>query len=124
MISLQEKLIACAVLALGLAGSGWQARTWYDGAQDAARLEAEARATELLGKLAAEVSTKTELAIQNIRIENRTIHTQAEKEVIRETVYSACILPDTGRLLVNQARAGAAAGKPDDRLPSARTFGP
>ena len=124
MMSIQTKLIAGAVLALSLFGAGWQVRTWYDGAQDAAQLEAEARATELLAKLAAEVSSKTELAIQNIRVENRTIHTQAQKEVIRETVYSACVLPDTGRLLVNQARAGAAAGKPDNRLPSARTSGP
>lgn len=124
MISLQSKLIACAVLALGLVGSGWQARTWYDSAQDAARLEAEARATELLGKLAAEVSEKTELAIQKIRVVNSTIHNQAEKEVIRETVYAACPVTPAGILLVNQARAGAAVGKPDDRLPSARTSGP
>lgn len=124
MISVQAKLIVGAVLALALFGSGWQVRTWYDGAQDAARLEAEARATALLAKLAAEVSTKTELAIQKIRVVNQTIHTQAEKEVVREVRYAACILPEPGRLLVNQARAGAAAGQPGNRLPSARTSGP
>lgn len=31
---------------------------------------------------------------------------------------------DPGRMLINAARAGTAAGKPDDRLPSARAAGP
>jgi len=124
MMSIQAKAIAAAIVAAILFGSGWQVRSWYDGAQDAARLEAEARATSLMNVLANKVSASTETAIQGIRIENRTIYNQAQKEIVRETVYAACRVPDAGLLLVNAARASTAASKPDDRLPSARAAGP
>lgn len=124
MIGLSTKAIGAAIAAAILFGAGWQVRTWYDGAQDAARLEAEARATSMMNELAAKVSASTETAIQGIRIENRTIYNQAQKEIVRETVYAACRLSGPGVMLINAARAGTAASKPDDRLPSARAAGP
>lgn len=96
--------IIVAIVAAILFGSGWQVRTWYDGAQDAARLEAEARATSLMNELAAKVSASTEAAIQGIRIENRTIYNQAQKEIVRETVYKECKIPTAGITLINDSR--------------------
>lgn len=113
------KLAAILLSAALLFGGGWQVRTWYDGAQDSARLEAEAEGRKLLATLAKEVATQTEAAIRGITITNRTIYNEVQKEIFRDTVYRDCVLPDAGRLLVNQARSGAAAGKPDLALPAA-----
>lgn len=104
-------------------GAGWQVRTWYDDAKDAAVLKAEQATRDKLVSLANQVSEKTEDAIKGIRIENRNIYTQAQKEVVRETVYADCKLPAGGVLRANQARRAAAAGEPDDQLPSAAAAG-
>lgn len=117
-------MIIYAVVTALIFGSGWQVRAWYDGAKDAAVLAAEKETQRRMTELANAVATKTEDAIQGIKIENRTIYTTAAKEIIREPIYSQCLLPDGGLRNVNAARAGAAAGKPDNRVPSARATGP
>jgi hypothetical protein len=99
-------------------GSGWQVRAWYDGAKDAAVLAAEKKTQDKLAELAGKVATTTETAIQGIKIENRTIYTTAAKEIIREPIYRDCVLPEPGRLRANEARRGATAGEPRDRVPA------
>jgi hypothetical protein len=114
---------AVVIAAALVFGSGWQVRAWYEGAKDAAVIEAQEETRAKLVELANTVSTSTEEAIKGIRIENRNIYTQAQKEVVRETVYADCKLPANGVLRANQARRGAATGEPDNRLPSARAAG-
>lgn len=117
MIPLGIKDIAVLVGAGLLAVGGWTARGWYEDSQDLAQAQAIEQSRELLRELAGDIATKTETAIGGIRVENRTIYTTAQKEILRETVYRDCVLPDAGRLLVNSARQGrAAAGKPDDAV--------
>lgn len=95
--------------------SGWVVRGWYEGAQDTARLEAQEEGRRQLAELAGRVSAQTEIAIQGIQIENKTIYQKATKEVFHDTVYSECVLTADGLLMANKARR--AAGKPDTPLP-------
>lgn len=118
IISFQVKAIAAALAMALIFGSGWQVRTWFDGAQQTARLEAEAANRKLMGELANKVSAITETAIQGIRIENRTIYNATQKEILRDTVYRDCVVPAAGILLVNKARGGSAGGKPDSSVPA------
>lgn len=106
--SIQFKLIAAGLIAGTLFGSGWKVRSWYDDAQQAAIMKAEKKTQDLLQTLSNEVATKTETAIQGIRIENRTIYNKTQKEILRDTVYRDCVLPPAGVQLVNQARQGTA----------------
>lgn len=103
-----------------LIGTGWTARGWYEGDKERARLEAEEAHRQFMTELANQVSTNTENAIRGIQVENKTIYTTAAKEIVRDVVYKDCVLPDAGRLRANQARRGAAAGKPDDSLSASK----
>ncbi|MNF17251.1 hypothetical protein D3C80_2206360 [compost metagenome] len=51
-----------------------------------------------------EISGKTLAQIAGIRIENKTIYQQGRTEVLRETIYRDCVVPDSGRLLLESAR--------------------
>lgn len=112
----QIKLIALAAVAVGLFVGGWQVRSWYDGAQQAARLEELEKARIALRDEVGAVAVKTEEAIKGIRVENRTIYAKTQREVVEKPVYRDCVLPDDGVRLANEARRGAAAGKPDRKL--------
>lgn len=115
MISKEHiKLAVAAGLVAGCMYSGWSVRGWYEGAKDAAVLAAERKTQDMLAGLALSVAQRTEEAIQGIKIENRTIYQEATKEIIREPIYSDCVLPESGRLRVNAARGAATARKPDN----------
>ncbi len=118
MIPFTTKQIAIAVAVAGLFLSGWMVRGWYEGSKDADRLEAEAQTRGLMGELANKVSESTETAIQGIRVENRIIYNEVQKEILREPVYRDCVLPDAGVRAANQARRGAAAGQSDGKVPA------
>lgn len=109
-------LIVAAVLAIG----GWTARGWYEDSKDLAAAQAIEKSREVMRELANEISKTTEQAIGGIRIENRTIYNETQREVLRDVVYRECELPADGVRRANQARSGAAAGKPDHPLPPAR----
>lgn len=112
------QLIGAGILAAALFAGGWQTRAWKDGAAEAARLAAQEAAREKLVEIANDVATRTEAAIQGIRVENRTVYNEIQKEVVRDPAYS-CELPDAGRLRLNEARRRAAPAEPHRRLSSA-----
>ncbi len=88
-----------AVAAIALV-TGWQLHAWkvaYD-------LERDRIAQEAADALVREISSKTLDQIAGIRIENKTIYQQGRTEVLRETIYRDCVLPDSGRLLLESAR--------------------
>ena len=120
MMPFDTKQIAIAAAVVALFVSGWMTRGWYEGSKDADRLEAEAQTRGLMVELANKVSETTETAIQGIRIENRTIYNEVQKEIVSSPIYRDCVLPDAGVRAANQARRGAAAGQPDGKVPGAR----
>ena len=96
----KARLIAYAVVAAASLAVGWQVNAWkvaYD-------LERDRQAQEDAAELVREVSGKTLEAIAGIRIENKTIYQQGRTEVLRETIYRDCVLPDAGRVLLESAR--------------------
>lgn len=111
------RLIAYGLLAAGLLFSGWTLRSWYDGAQDAVRLAEKAEAEKRMRVFSDAIAKSTEAAIQGIRVENKTITNEVQKEVIREPVYQSCVLPNSGRVLINRARRST--GKSNGTLSAA-----
>ncbi len=96
----KARLIAYAVVAAASLAVGWQVHAWkvaYD-------LERDSQAQEKAAELVREVSGKTLEAIAGIRVENKTIYQQGRTEVLRETIYRDCVLPDAGRVLLESAR--------------------
>lgn len=96
----KARLIAYAVVAALSFAVGWQVHAWkvaYD-------LERDRQAQEAAAALVNEISGKTLEAIAGIRIENKTIYQQGRTEVLRETIYRDCIIPEPGRLLLKSAR--------------------
>jgi hypothetical protein len=96
----QARLIAYAVVAAASLATGWQVHAWkvaYD-------LERDRQAQEAAAELVREISSKTLEAIDDIRIENKTIYQQGRTEVLRETIYRDCIVPEPGRMLLESAR--------------------
>ena len=86
---------------------GWWLRDLQADAAEGVRLAAQKETRDLLTELAGTVSASTEAAVGNIRIENRNIYQKATHEVQTNTIYGGCVLPDAGRVLINDARAAA-----------------
>lgn len=99
-------LLATTVAASGF--GGWWLRDLQADAADGARAVAEAAADRRLNALANQVATRTETALAGIRIENRTIYNETQREIQTNTVYRDCVLPADGVRLANRARAGTA----------------
>lgn len=96
----KARLIAYAVVAALSFAVGWQVHAWkvsYD-------LERDRQAQEAAAALVSEISGKTLEAIAGIRVENKTIYQQGRTEVLRETIYRDCIVPESGRVLLESAR--------------------
>lgn len=119
MMPFNTKQIAIALGVVAVFLAGWMIRGWYEGSKDAVRLEAEAENRGLMVELANKVSASTETAIQGIRIENRTIYNEVQREIVSSPVYRDCVLTDAGLRAANQARRGAAAGQSDGAVPRA-----
>ena len=118
MVSVKTAAIAAAIL-VSIA-TGWKLRDWQADAEAGARASAELAAQRQLAQFAHAVSARTESAIQNIRVENRTIYQRTQREITEKPVYHDCMLPADGVRLINAARAGSA-GQSDDTVPSAGT---
>ena len=97
-------LLAAAVAASGF--GGWWLRDLQAQAAEGARAAAEAAADRRMNALANQVATQTETAIAGIRIENRTIYNEVQKEIMTKEVYKNCLLSENGIRLANEARKG------------------
>lgn len=106
-----------AMAAICLAAlSGWKLRDWQADAEAGARASAELAAQRQIAQFAHAVSARTEAAIQNIRVENRTIYQRTQREITEKPIYRDCVLPADGVRLINAARAGSA-GQSDGAVP-------
>lgn len=112
------RLLAIAAAILASIAAGWKLRDWQADAEAGARAGAELAAQRQIAQFAHAVSASTEAAIQNIRVENRTIYQRTQREITEKPVYHDCVLPADGVRLVNAARAGSA-GQLDGAVPTA-----
>ncbi|WP_375738082.1 hypothetical protein [Pseudomonas boanensis] len=96
----QARLAAYLAVAIISLAVGWQVHAWKVGYD----LERDRQALEQSAALVREISGKTLAQIAGIRVENKTIYQQGRTEVLRETIYRDCVVPDAGRLLLESAR--------------------
>lgn len=118
MLTLTSRAKAALVagcLALAAYG-GWWLRDLQEQAVRTARAVAEVDAQRRMLALANQVAVRTEEAIARIRIENRTIYNETQREIQTNTVYRDCVLPADGVRLANQARTGS--GQPSGSVPA------
>ena len=118
ILPLQAKISICAASIFGAAWGGWWLRDLQSEAEDGARATAEAAADRRMNTLADRVANRTENAVAGIRIENRTIFNETQREIKTNTVYSDCVLTPGGLLNANKARSGSA-GQLGAAVPSA-----
>jgi hypothetical protein len=116
LTSRAKAIVAAGCMALAAYG-GWWLRDLQEQAVETARAVAEVDAQRRMLALANQVAVRTEDAIARIRIENRTVYNETQREIQTNTVYRDCVLPADGVRLANQARAGA--GQPSGRVPAA-----
>lgn len=119
MLTLTSKakaVLAAGCLALAAYG-GWWLRDLQEQAVKTARAVAEVDAQRRMLALANQVAVRTEDAIARIRIENRTVYNETQREIQNNTVYRDCLLTFDGLRLANKARAGA--GQPSGSVPAA-----
>lgn len=111
---------SAALLAVTLAASaygGW----WLRDLQAEASAAQELRTAATLQRLADGVAVRTERAMASIRIENRNIYNEVQRETRTNTVYRSCVLPPDGLRLANEARQRA--GQPYRSLPASAPAG-
>lgn len=82
---------------------GW----WLRDLQAEAAAAQELRTATALQRLADDVAVRTERSMANIRIENRNIYNEVQRETRTNTVYRSCVLPPDGLRLANEARQRA-----------------
>lgn len=114
-----KALVAITTVATAAYG-GWWLRDLQAEAEAIAAAKAQLAADKRMAELADKVAVKTEEAINGIRIENRTIYNEVQREVQTNTVYRECRIPDDGLRLANAARAGSTR-KPGASMPAAST---
>jgi hypothetical protein len=103
-------------------GAGWKVCDWRNDAQQVAVQEAIETARVAFSKENADLGDKLEKKLSNLRIINRTINNEIQKEFHEKPVYlnADCAIPVTGVRLLNTSRGypvGAATGKPDSTMP-------
>lgn len=67
-------------------------------------LKAHLAAEQLSRERLYRIGMETQKAVADIRVENRTIYQEVEREILRETIYKECVIPDEGLRLIREAR--------------------
>lgn len=114
MTLLGFKIAWIAIGMIAAASGGWLLRDLQADAEAGAAAKAEEKAAQHMRMLSDEIATRTEAAIAGIRVENRNIYNEVQREIRTNTIYADCKLPDGGLRMLNQARASAGTGKPTD----------
>jgi hypothetical protein len=115
-------------LLLGLAVvsfvAGWNVKDWQEDAAKLAAVQAVESARKAFAKENGEMADRLEGKLANLRIVNRTINNEVQREIHKEPVYlnADCAIPAGGVRLLNAARgfpAGEPAGERDGAVPAA-----
>lgn len=112
-------VIALALLAVGF-GAGWRVNEWKEGAAKVAAVEKAQALQAAEQRRADDISQRFEAKLAKFRVVQKTFYNEVKNET-QQTVYRDCVVPDTGRVLLDRAitSANAAAGQPDRPVPPA-----
>lgn len=83
---------------------GWQTHEWKVGSEESAVLKVQIENQRMLDQALAQISRDTLEQIENIKVENKTIYNATKTEILREPVYSECVIPTEGVDLINKSR--------------------
>lgn len=108
-------------VAMGTAG-GWKARDWKAGADDKARMEAEAESARLRARQVDSAAQALEVNKAAAEVRWRTVTKEVERVVEKPVYRSACFDDDGLRLIANET-AARAASQPAPAVPSAAASG-
>lgn len=115
---MQLTLIAIALAAFVGFGTGWKVNSWKEDAAKTEAIRAATAAKEAAEFRANEISTRFEARLSTIRAVNRTYYNEVKNETLK-TVYTDCVVPDSGRMLYNRAIDTANhPAKPDNAVPA------
>ena len=103
---------------------GWNVKDWQEDAAKLAAVQAVESARKAFSKENTAIAERLEDKLANLRIVNRTVNNEVQREIHRETVYSDanCAIPAGGVRLLNAARgfpAGGPAGERGGDVPAA-----
>ena len=119
-------------LILGVAAvaflGGWKVKDWQEDAAKLAAVQAVEQARQAFAEENGKIAERLEGKLANLRIVNRTINNEVQREIQKETVYrnADCAIPAGGVGLLNAARGHAAGGPAGERggaLPAAPAGG-
>lgn len=111
-------VIAFALLVVGF-GAGWRVNEWKESAAKVAAIEQARKLQEAERRRADEISTRFEKKLAGFRVVQKTFFNEVKHET-QQTVYRDCVVPDTGRLLLDRAVTTANSASELDRpMPTA-----
>lgn len=104
-------LLAVLATALFCGAAGWKVRDWQQNSKDlTVEREEKTRLVKIIKDT--ESGQKTLLArLDSIEVRNTTINRTVRGEILRVPVYRDCVVPDSGRLLLESAIQQANAGR-------------
>ena len=98
-----QAIVIAALISAAAAGYGtWEATSWYYETKTADRIKKEMEAREAAEQRATEIADRFESKLAKLRIVNRTIYKELDRE-IRKPEYE-CPIPATGVGMLNRAR--------------------
>lgn len=108
-------------VAIGTAG-GWKARDWKAGADDKARMEAEAESARLRARQVDSAAQALEVKKAATEVRWRTVIKEVDR-VVQAPSYAAPCMDDAGLRLIANETAARAASQPAPAVPSATASG-
>ncbi len=110
-------ILAAVVIAFG---GGWKVKGWQEDAAKLAATEAVESARVAFAVENAAIAERLEGKLADLRVVNRTINNEVQREIHKEPVYLSadCAIPAGGVRLLNAAR-GFPTGEPAGERPGA-----
>lgn len=121
-------IIAIALFAMG-AGSAVKVEEWRFAAKEAAQIEAQHEAQVATDKRTNVIAGQFAKAIAGLKDNNAAVNAKVLNE-LSQAVYTQCVLPDSGRLLLDSSAdslnsaAGLATAVPAVAAPAGKQAGP
>ena len=99
---IQYLIVAVLITSAAVGYGTWEVTGWYYDTKIAAQLQKEQELREVAEKRATEIADRFESKLANLKVVNRTINKEVQREVLAKE-YD-CPIPATGVGMLNRAR--------------------
>ena len=120
-------ILAILLFVSGMA-TGYKVTEWKEEASQLAAAKAQELAQQVADARTAQISATFEKGLASLRAGGKTTDTKVANEILQK-VYTQCVLPDSGRVLLDSgadslnAAAGLGAAVPADSAPAPKPAG-